>query len=58
LTERVAEVERDYLTALLRRFRGKTALAAEKAGLSLRTLQRKMKDHGISSDNFRERGVE
>lgn len=52
LADRVAEFEKEYLTQLLRDCGGKTELAAEKAGQSLRTLQRKLKNHGINPEHF------
>jgi len=53
LAERLATFEREYLTDLLRRFGGKTDLAAKKAGQSLRTLQRKMKNYDIRPEDFK-----
>jgi DNA-binding NtrC family response regulator len=53
LSDRICQVEKEYLTELLKRFGGKTDLATEKAGLSLRTLQRKLKTYGIRSDEYR-----
>ncbi len=53
LPDRVAHLEKEYLTELLRRYSGKTDIATEKAGLSLRTLQRKLRTYGIRSDEFR-----
>ena len=46
-------VERSYLTEMLTRFGGKTELAAEKAGLSLRTLQRKLKYYDLRPEGFK-----
>ncbi len=53
LAERLAETEKEYLTELLRRYNGQTDLAAEKAGQSLRTFQRKLKNHGILPGDFK-----
>ncbi|UCD58486.1 MAG: sigma-54-dependent Fis family transcriptional regulator [Candidatus Hydrogenedentota bacterium] len=53
LPDRLAELEKEYLTELLQRFGGKTELAAEKAGLHLRTFQRKLKNYGIKSEDFK-----
>jgi DNA-binding NtrC family response regulator len=53
LTDRLAETEREYLVQLLERFGGSTELASAKAGLSLRTLQRKLKNHGIRPEKFK-----
>lgn len=53
LPKRTAELEKSYLMELLGRYGGKTDLAAEKAGLTLRTLQRKLKNHGIKPESFK-----
>ncbi len=53
LPERTEELEKTYLMELLGRYGGKTDLAAEKAGLTLRTLQRKLKNYGIKSESFK-----
>jgi len=53
LTDRLAEVETAYLSQILRRYGGRTEIAAEKAGLSLRTFQRKLKNHGLQPENFK-----
>jgi DNA-binding NtrC family response regulator len=47
LADRIAELERKYLGELLERYGGKTELVAEKAGQSLRTIQRKLKIYGL-----------
>jgi DNA-binding NtrC family response regulator len=53
LSEKLAGTEKDYLADLLKRFGGRTDLVAEKSGLSLRTLQRKLRTHRLKSDDFR-----
>lgn len=53
LQDRTAALEKTYLTELLGRYGGKTDLAAEKAGLTLRTLQRKLKNYGIKPESFK-----
>ena len=53
LPERIAELEKNYYSELLRRVDGRTDLAAEKAGQSLRTLQRKLKSFGIRPEDFK-----
>jgi DNA-binding NtrC family response regulator len=53
LSDRIAEVEREYLSELLRECGGKTEVAAEKAGQSLRTLQRKLRIYSIRPEDFR-----
>jgi two-component system response regulator AtoC len=53
LSDRLSDLERDYLVELLKRCGGKTDIAMEKAGLTLRTLQRKLKSYGIRSDEFK-----
>ncbi|MBI5118437.1 sigma-54-dependent Fis family transcriptional regulator [Candidatus Poribacteria bacterium] len=53
LSQRTAELERKYLFELLNRIGGNTPLAAEMAGLGLRTLQRKLKELGIKPEDFK-----
>jgi DNA-binding NtrC family response regulator len=53
LADRLAEVERAYLTEILQSCAGKTDIAAQKAGLGLRTLQRRLKILGINPEDFR-----
>jgi DNA-binding NtrC family response regulator len=53
LPDRLAELEKAYYFELLKRFDGRTDLAAEKAGQSLRTLQRKLKNLGIRPEDFK-----
>ena len=53
LASRVEELEKRYFEELLRRYGGKTELAAEKSGQSLRTLQRKLKNYRIRPEDFR-----
>ncbi|RJP24880.1 MAG: sigma-54-dependent Fis family transcriptional regulator, partial [Candidatus Abyssobacteria bacterium SURF_5] len=53
LSERISDMEKKYLTELLKRYSGKTDIATERAGLSLRTLQRKLRNYGIRSDEFK-----
>jgi DNA-binding NtrC family response regulator len=57
LPDRIEELEKKYFSELLRRFNGRTDLAAEKAGQSLRTLQRKLKNFGIRPDDFKDSGA-
>ncbi len=45
----VADAERDYLTAVLARFDGKSGLAADALGISRKTLWEKCKRYGIRS---------
>ncbi len=49
----VSELERDYLRAVLSECRGVVQAAAARAGLSRRTLQRKMRAHGLRKEEFR-----
>jgi DNA-binding NtrC family response regulator len=53
LADKLERVEKQYLTELLRRYGGKTELAAEKAGQSLRTLQRRLKNLEIRPQDFK-----
>jgi two-component system response regulator AtoC len=53
LSVRVSELEKLYLTELLKLFGGQTELATEKAGLTLRTLQRKLKNYGVRPQDFK-----
>ena len=53
LTDRLAETEREYLVQLLERFGGSTELASAKAGLSLRTLQRKLNTNEFRPEKFK-----
>jgi len=53
LADKMQRVEKQYLTELLRRYNGKTELAAEKAEQSLRTLQRRLKNLGIRPQDFK-----
>lgn len=53
LSVRISELEEAYLTELIKLFGGKTELATEKAGLTLRTLQRKLKSYGIKPHDFK-----
>ena len=57
LSDRIAELEKEYLAELLRQCGGKTELAAEKAGQSLRTLQRKLRIHEIKPEDFKPGGA-
>ena len=47
------EVSRDYLTALLRRFRGNVTQAAERAGIERESLHRLLKRYGLRAESFR-----
>lgn len=51
----VERLERHYLRALLDECRGVIRDVAIRAGLSRRTLQRKMRSHGIRKEDFRSR---
>jgi DNA-binding NtrC family response regulator len=53
LAPHVAALERAYLEECLRQAKGRMAKAAERAGISRRTLLRKMKHHGIDKVRFR-----
>jgi two-component system response regulator HydG len=53
LSHRIADLEKTYLTDLLKRYAGKTEIATDKAGLSLRTLQRKLQIYGIKPEQFK-----
>ena len=53
LSDRIAQLEREYLSQILARCAGNTELAAEKAGQSLRTLQRKLKIYEIKPEDFK-----
>jgi DNA-binding NtrC family response regulator len=49
----VAEVERAYLESLLAETDGRVLVAAKRAGISRRTLLRKLKRYGIDKREFR-----
>jgi two-component system NtrC family response regulator len=49
----VAQFERDFLTALLRRHSGNVKTAADEAQLPRGTLYRLMKNHGLDGSDFR-----
>ncbi len=49
----VARIERTYLDAVLRGCRGVVKDAAERAGISPRSLYDKMKRHGLDKDDYR-----
>ncbi len=53
LAQRTAELEKKYLVELLDRFGGNTQFVAEKSGLGLRTLQRKLRGFGIRPEDFK-----
>lgn len=54
LVPRMERVERDYLKACLHQTRGRIAEAADIAGISRRTLLRKLKQHRIDKARFRQ----
>jgi DNA-binding NtrC family response regulator len=53
LEPNVNTLERDYLIACLRETGGKISLTAERAGISRRTLLRKMKQHQLDKASFK-----
>ncbi|MCR9164450.1 MAG: sigma-54 interaction domain-containing protein [Nannocystaceae bacterium] len=55
LAPSVARLERQYIEACLRENEGRIGQAAERAGISRRTLLRKLKSHGIDKKQFRPR---
>jgi DNA-binding NtrC family response regulator len=44
----------DYLTALLRTFKGNVTQAADRAGIERESLHRLLRKYGVSADSFRE----
>jgi transcriptional regulator of acetoin/glycerol metabolism len=56
-TERLDDLlnstEKTYLVDILTKTHGKLGEAAKQADLSLKTLQRKMKRHGLKAEDFR-----
>jgi DNA-binding NtrC family response regulator len=54
LRPQVEALERAYLEACLRQTGGRMGSAAERAGISRRTLLRKLKSHGLQRASFRE----
>jgi DNA-binding NtrC family response regulator len=54
LEPQIAAVERAYLEACLRQCRGRIGESAQRAGISRRTLLRKLKQYGIDKKAFRE----
>ena len=53
LEEAVAQAERRYLEAALRRHRGRIQATADTARVSPRTLLRKLRRHGLDKRDFR-----
>lgn len=53
LADKVSQIEKEYIAQLLGRFGGNTDLVAQKADIGLRTLQRKMKNYGLRSEDFK-----
>jgi DNA-binding NtrC family response regulator len=53
LSPHVDRLEREYLSQCLRRTQGRITEAAEHAGISRRTLLRKLKQHGLDKKDFR-----
>ena len=49
----IARQEREYLEAVLKRNEGRIAATADQAGISRRTLLRKMKHHGLDKQTFK-----
>ena len=49
----IEELERAYLRAKLKQHAGRVAETAEEAGISRRTLLRKMKQYGIEKQDFK-----
>ena len=47
------ELEREYLQAKLKQHAGRVSETAEEAGISRRTLLRKMKQYGIDKQKFK-----
>jgi DNA-binding NtrC family response regulator len=56
LDPQIASVERSYLEQALRECEGRIGVTAERAGISRRTLLRKMKLHGLDKTSFRQDG--
>jgi DNA-binding NtrC family response regulator len=48
----------DYLTALLRTFKGNVTQAADRAGIERESLHRLLRRYGVSADSFREGDAE
>lgn len=46
-------VEREYLKRVLEKYRGRIQKTADHAGISRRTLHRKMRAHGLDKDSFK-----
>lgn len=53
LKEQVVDLERLYLTEALKRFYGSIKDVAEISGLSLRTVNRKMKEYGLEKQDYK-----
>jgi DNA-binding NtrC family response regulator len=53
IEQAVERLERSYLEAALRASRGRVGEAAEHAGISRRTLLRKLNQYGIDKHDFR-----
>lgn len=50
-----AEVEREYLRRLLEKNEGRIKVSAQQAGISRRTLHRKLQEHGLDKSEFKSR---
>ena len=53
LTPQIAQLERAYLEACLRENQGRIERTAQSAGISRRTLLRKLKSYGIDKSRYR-----
>jgi DNA-binding NtrC family response regulator len=56
LKEYLRRAEKDYLSHVLRKYRGGINLTARQALVDAATLHRKMKLHGLRREDFRNRG--
>ena len=56
LKEYLRRAEKDYLSHVLRKFRGGINLTARQALVDAATLHRKMKLHGLRREDYRNRG--
>jgi DNA-binding NtrC family response regulator len=50
----VTEYEKAYLSAWLRRLRGNVNLCAQRCGIDVKTLYRKMQEHGLDKRDFKQ----
>ncbi len=55
VAEATAEVEREYLKRLLEKNEGRIQRSAAQAGISRRTLHRKLQEHGLDKQEFKRR---